>query len=229
MSEETEEEFMDRILHGQIEPADLLEELERSRVEIGGKPMLKHRYIGTLEYKPKYNSRYNAQFESTRDQAKQLKAEKKWWEYVRAHPAEYYLDVLEEIEADTTPEEWCVVVREAWYGSTVLSPNRDRWLRIFSNQTRIAGISTEAERADFDARKNPLTVYRGCLPEYRDGLSWSLEEDATRYFKHAAGARGTVFVGKLEKRHVLAYISPNGEEFEVIVDPVHVANKTEIG
>lgn len=226
MSDEMDD-LLDRI--SEREQMDLCDELENSKVELDGKTMLKHRYLGTHEYKPRHNAWFNERLTEKRTLAERLKAEKKWWEYVDVHSKEYYPTVLEEIKTCATPDEWREAVRTAWYLSDVLWSNRDAWLRIFCDRDRIAGISTTVEQDYFDRQKDPLTVYRGCLPEHVDGLSWSLKKMAVEHFKYAAGHRGVVFSGRVEKRHVLAYMNPNNEEFEVIVNPEHVIQRQNLG
>lgn len=229
MSDETEEDWLDRILHGDSEPADLREELERSMFQRDGKWMLKHRYLELQEHKPKRNAWYNDRFEANRTEARQHLADKQWWIYVAAHPKDYYSEILEEIKDLAPAADWCHAVRSAWHLSDVLWINRDAWLRIFSDRARIVGVSTKEELDYLNSRKDPLTIYRGCLPEYVDGLSWSLDESAVEHFKRAAGYRGVIFSGKVEKKHILAYMNPNNEEFEIIVSPADVTDKQNLG
>ena len=211
--------WLRKVMSGDCEPPDLCDELEVAKIKVAGTWMIKHRFFDTAEYEPEHNAWYNEQLETRRARAEQFKADKQWWEYVDAHAKEHYPAILEEIKGCTTQVEWCHAVRSAWYLSDVLWINRDAWLRIFSDRARIAGISEKAEHASFTKQADPLTVYRGCLPEHVDGLSWSLSNDAAEHFKLKAGYRGVVFSGIVAKAHVLAYMSPNNEEFEVVVPP----------
>jgi hypothetical protein len=170
-----------------------------------------------------------AERERERARRERLKADKQWHDYLCDHPRDQYPAVLEEIKDLMTTAEWCKEVRFAWYDSQVLMNNREAWIRIFSDRERIGGITTPNETARFESEKDPLTVYRGCLPQNVDGMSWSLSFDAAEYFKRQAGPHGVIFSGTVRKQDVIAYICPNNEEFEVIVLPEHVSNKENLG
>jgi hypothetical protein len=167
--------------------------------------------------------------ERQRVKCKQLKTDEQWHAYLTAHAKDKYPAVLEEIKDLTTAAEWAELVRFAWYSSDVLMNNREAWLRIFADRPRIAGITHPNEAADLAKRRDPLTVYRGCLPDGVDGLSWSLDIDAATHFERAAGLRGVIVKATVRKQDIIAYICPNGEEYEVIVLPEHVANKQIVG
>lgn len=154
-----------------------------------------------------------------------LKADKQWHEYLCANPKDQYPAVLEEIKELTTTAEWSEEVRFAWYDSEVLMNNREAWIRIFSDRESIAGITKPEEAAYFAQKPDRLRVYRGCLPQHVNGMSWSLSLNAAEYFKREAGLNGVVFSGVVQKQDVIAYINPNNEEFEIIVLPEHVAQK----
>ena len=126
-------------------------------------------------------------------------------------------------------DEWCKQVCFAWYTSDMLMNNRDAWLRIFADRVRIARISTAEEAADFAEQEDPLPVYRGCLPQNVDGMSWSLSPKVADRFRQKAGLYGVIFSGRVFKKDVIAYICPNFEEFEVIVLPEHVLDRLNLG
>lgn len=184
------------------------DEIERLRREIFGEP-----------------PDPNIERERRRVRRAQLKADKQWHDYLTAHEKCEYPGVLEEIKDLTTTAEWAELVRFAWYDSDILMNNREAWLRIFSDRSRIAAMTHPDEAAAFANEDDPLTVYRGCRPDCVEGLSWSLDFDAATHFKRAAGSRGVIFEGIVKKADVIAYICPNGEEYEVIVLPEHVSNK----
>jgi hypothetical protein len=212
------------------EPEDLCEELEKSKIRLGNQCMIKNRFFEMAEYKPGNEAWYNERLRSRRAEASDLMAANRWWEYVSVHAKEYYPVVLEEVKDSMPPMEWCKAVREAWYLSDVLWPNRDVWLRLFADCLRIAGVSDlAAERDYFASQPSPTTVYRGCLPNHVDGLSWSLSIEVAKCFKRELGAKAVVFSGKVDKRHVLAYLNPNNEEFEIVVAPEHVSSKLNLG
>jgi hypothetical protein len=165
-----------------------------------------------------------------RARREQLKADRRWHDYLCDHPQDQYPAILEKLKDLMPTDEWCKEIRFAWYSSDVLMNNREVWTRIFSDRSRIVGIATAEEAAHFARdRRDPLTIYRGCLRQHVDGMSWSLTYDVADYFKGRAGLHGVIFSGRIRKQDVIAYICPNGEEFEVIALPEHISRKEIVG
>jgi hypothetical protein len=212
------------------EPEELYQALAKALIEWNGKLALRHRLIVDNAYDPAKNAEYNREAARLEVLADQLRTKKQWWEYVSTHHhKDFWPVVLEEIKDVVPPKKWWKCVRDAWYLSDELWLNRDVWMRVFADRARVAGITAAEEAKHLARQKDPLTVYRGCRPEHVDGMSWALSFDAAVPFKRTAGPRGVIYCGVLKKEHVIVYLSPNNEEFEVIVSPGHVTDKEIVG
>lgn len=72
-------------------------------------------------------------------------------------------------------------------------------------------------------RNHSLVVYRGQDEGDRLGISWSLNKDIAERFAKGAALRvrnrgGVIYVGKVDRRNVMAYLTGRNED-ELIIDP----------
>jgi hypothetical protein len=79
--------------------------------------------------------------------------------------------------------------------------------------------------------REPVTVYRGCIPEHRFGMAWTSDVERARRFANHPGLNGAgrVYVARVLPRAVLAYIDGHGHhEDEYVIDssPVYLNDKT---
>ncbi len=210
-------------ISGEPPAVDLHPELERAKVMHNGKCSIRHRLI-IEEYEESDNQWFNQQFAEKTAEAEEFKQQGQWCDYVQRHECDFWPMVLEEISGLASKSQWLEAVRNAWINSEDIWPNYEVWRRIFLNRTRLAGIMDEGELAQLNAAFDPLTVYRGCLPEHVDGMSWTLKLEAAETFKYRAKLKGVIFRGTVKKEHVIAFLKQNNEEFEIIVFPEHVSN-----
>ena len=80
-------------------------------------------------------------------------------------------------------------------------------------------------------RPHNLIVYRGQDENDPMGIAWTLDIEIARKFARGAGMRvsdyqGTVMIGKVARRDVLAYLTKRGEQ-ELIIDPRNVKGISE--
>lgn len=120
------------------------------------------------------------------------------------------------------------VVRYEWQEEKVVHPKAEEWLFIWEMCGGDEAMSA-AERAALDAMPETITVYRGVYdPAHSDGLSWTTDRAvAERFAGERAGA--TIITGKVNKRDVFAYLiagTYRREEFEIVVDPAKVFDRT---
>lgn len=121
------------------------------------------------------------------------------------------------LEALLTPEVGAVVVPSAW--SAVEFPSRalgeDEWRELFA----FAGYTVEGVPADRPTE--PLLLWRGALPEHRDGWSWTDDPELAQWFadrRHHRG-QGRVWTARVEPGRLLARISQvRAGESEHVVD-----------
>lgn len=73
----------------------------------------------------------------------------------------------------------------------------------------------------------PVRVYRGCTPEHRFGMSWSIEVAVARSFATegmSSRPPGVVYVAHVQPEHLLAFIEEGHEEHEWVVDPAGLSD-----
>ncbi len=89
-------------------------------------------------------------------------------------------------------------------------------LRLF----RRAGYLTDTDKR----LSGMLSIFRGCTPKWRRGISWTLDAEKVGWFATRLGLKGKVYAGTVEADKILAYFVGRGEE-EVVVDPKSIALK----
>ncbi|GFM20412.1 MULTISPECIES: hypothetical protein [Mycobacteriaceae] len=73
----------------------------------------------------------------------------------------------------------------------------------------------------------PVSVYRGCTPEHRFGMSWSIEMAVARSFATegmSSRPPGVVYVAHVHPEHLLAFIEEGHDEHEWVVDPAGLSD-----
>jgi hypothetical protein len=72
--------------------------------------------------------------------------------------------------------------------------------------------------------KAPVTLYRGCVPEHRFGMSWTTDLDRALWFALGHG-EGRVYVYQADPAALLAFIGEWGRhEAEYVVDPYFLSD-----
>jgi len=77
--------------------------------------------------------------------------------------------------------------------------------------------------------KQPVTLYRGCAPERRFGMSWTTHVDRARWFadRNLGHGTGNVYVYQAEPFALLAFIDESGRgEAEYVIDPAYLSDDT---
>jgi hypothetical protein len=110
------------------------------------------------------------------------------------------------------------VVVEAWMMAEFPASKVDPgvWVDWFEN----AGYTHDGRRSPRPAE--PLTLYRGCAPERRFGMSWTTHLDRARWFadRDLGHGKGKVYVYDTDPMALLAFIDePGRHEAEYVVDP----------
>lgn len=99
----------------------------------------------------------------------------------------------------------------------------DTWVELFEE----AGYTADGEPAP--RPQEPVTVYRGCHPERRFGMSWTTDLERARWFADRDLGRGTgaVYEATVAPGWLLAFIHKNHRgEAEFVVDPVALTDET---
>ncbi len=114
------------------------------------------------------------------------------------------------------PHAWCMC---EWPGRAVDPPHR--WRDLFD----LAGYTVDSVPSKRPT--TPLTLYRGAVPEHRDGWSWTDDIQLAQWFAerpHNAG-RGRIWTAVVEPSRLLARIITEGRdgESEYVLDPSGLA------
>lgn len=111
------------------------------------------------------------------------------------------------------------VVADVWssaeYPARSLDP--DMWVELFEE----AAYTHDGQPAPRPSR--PVTLYRGCIPDCRFGMSWTTDMATARRFAGGLLCRrqGHVYVHLAERGELLAYIHTDSGrgEAEYVIDP----------
>ncbi|MCT7371443.1 hypothetical protein A7R75_20810 [Mycolicibacterium llatzerense] len=91
------------------------------------------------------------------------------------------------------------------------------WVELFN----VAGYTSAGQPAE---PPEQVTVWRGCTPGRRHGMSWTADRDKAQWFADRPGyaSRGRVYVHRASGYELLAYISDRNES-EYVIDPQYLA------
>lgn len=130
-------------------------------------------------------------------------------------------------------EDYAKVLADAWIRSE--NPNNDpnlsrgKLLSMFKAADPTVLMDAD-ERARLDELDETVTVYRGVRSSRPGGvkaLSWTLDQNIAQWFADRYGRQGTVYVAKIDKKHIHALFQGRNES-EVIVDPKYLTDITQV-
>ncbi len=149
------------------------------------------------------------------------------------HERPWRTGVLENIwlaDRDLAPEILGPLARDVWTDSENIHENLDFWSEFFA-ETQCSHWSTEDDwRELFEIARFPderLTVYRG---ECNDGgWSWTLDWPTAKFFatRGINESANVVTTGRVERRHVMAYLPSRGESEVLVKDRAYVCNQSQ--
>jgi hypothetical protein len=92
------------------------------------------------------------------------------------------------------------------------------WLYLFTFYTETGTfLDDNGELTLTDTLPETLTLYRGAVPEYKEGLSWTSERDLAKWFGTRLGMKGQLYTITVPNHVVLAKLDDRKEN-EYIVD-----------
>ncbi|MCV7221603.1 hypothetical protein [Mycolicibacterium elephantis] len=112
-------------------------------------------------------------------------------------------------------------VAEVWSLCEFPADAIDVWVDLFTE----AGYTHNTAPAERPA--HPVTVYRGCHPERRFGMSWTADHEQARWFaaRNLGGGVGNVYKVTAQPGWLLAYIGDKVRgESEYVIDPAHLSD-----
>jgi hypothetical protein len=115
------------------------------------------------------------------------------------------------------------VVADAWTSAEFPASNVDpaEWVDWFET----AGYTHDGQPSPRPVE--PVTLYRGCAPERRFGMSWTTDLDRAGWFasRDLGHGTGNVYVYHAEPFALLAYIHESGRhEAEHVIDPFYLSD-----
>jgi len=165
--------------------------------------------------------------------AKQIGQAEKAYEIYMMVNKPYALTFLKFAEPHLSKEDFSAILSSAW--TMAEAPNQDinvsrRSLVAMFKKADPAVLMDEEEYELFKELDDTVTVYRG-VTSYNakniKALSWTLDRDTAEYFAHRFGEDGTVYEAQIDKKHIYALFTGRNES-EVIVDPKHLTDITEV-
>lgn len=202
-------------------PADGLHPDLAAHYDDGGEnglwPLLKHPLVTTIM---PIAEMANATYEYKRVEVARLKSEGSWaralWLYERPFRLETLLNWWDDgnISASLMPR----LLREMWIDSEEPQIYQDELIPIF----RELGFITDEEH---DAPTESITVFRGTLPEWVEGMSWTRSMDIAVWFAQRFDRKGVVYTCEAEPTDILAMFDGRGEQ-EVVLDPSTIKGVT---
>lgn len=113
---------------------------------------------------------------------------------------------------------WLSVLGELWTAIDNLSEHKDELKTILAKNGPLAEMMTKDEQALYETFPEVLEVYRGCGPDNRNGVSWSLDKEVARKFpflNHYKQVYPAVITGTVKKKNILA-VKLDRDEKEII-------------
>lgn len=122
-----------------------------------------------------------------------------------------------------TPKAAASVVPSAWISAEHPMRNlyAEAWIELFN----LAGYTRDGVPAERPTE--PLTLYRGAVPEHREGWSWTADLDLARWFADRfsdIGRPGRVYIAQADLYALLAHLTGDSDfgrqgESEFVVNP----------
>jgi hypothetical protein len=144
-----------------------------------------------------------------------------YWDSYERLPA--LLEVIYEIDSTM----WIRLLGEIWDDCDNIGEHKDLLLKELNEWLDcplgiIPELMDKDERRAFKALPDQFTIYRGCGPENRDGLSWSLSRDVAARFpflnKYRTD-RPLLLTATINKNRVAALKLGRNEQEVVVLDP----------
>jgi len=181
-------------------------------------PMFHHPFMVELVCDVNRAARINSYVGVVERETQEALKNKKWGRYVFRHERPYRVEALLRVVDQLPDEEYWPLVGEVWVDSENIWQNLDKWVGLLSSvRPQRHLMMTEEERAALGALPDRLTIYRGCTPQNRRGLSWTLDRDKALWFAKRFRQDGSVVTQRVFKRQVVAHFTGRGESEVVVV------------
>lgn len=123
-------------------------------------------------------------------------------------------------------KDWLTLLGETWTSCDNVGANSDELLWVFNHWLddpliTIPELMTDKEKAVLRSLPEWITIYRGCGPTNRGGLSWSLSRDVAAEFpfmRRYCTEQPLLLTATVSKHRVAALKLDRGEQEVIVVD-----------
>lgn len=216
---------------GTLFPPEALDpELEACVLEgdVSSFPMLKHPLVFSVPYSPQLNTVLNKQLRAKRQRIASLEGMKDYEAILWFYERPYRLDALLFYAGAMTDTEYWSSLGELWTDTENLYQNEKLWKKaVTSKRSGRDALMSETDLAMYNSLPEQVTIYRGQLPKYRLGMSWTTDLEKATWFAKRFNRGGVVRKLVVDKSSILFCKASRGES-EVVIIP-NAANCTEVG
>ncbi len=208
---------------------ELLPELKRHLVtDARFGQMLRHPLVLQVFYTPMLNAMMNRSFLYKEDALRRAQERGDLHSFVFLHERPFRFDaLLSESRAGShhySEQDVAKVAMSVWADSEGPSQNLQGWsilLSVLGDSIRAHGMD-ESERTELDSLPMNIEIWRGSMPKFKRGLSWTLDKDKAQWFAQRfqtmGKRRGRLYSAKVAKSQVLALLNGRGER-EILLSP----------
>lgn len=174
---------------------------------------LQHKLCYELIYTPELNDYYNKMLEHKKALLEDALKDKDYHSFVFLHERPFRLMALIECWHLASKQQKGLLVAATYVDAEMPMVNQELWIKLFKQVGRTAMSEEDVEY--FESLPDEIEIYRGCLPEDKDGISWTLSKEQAQWFANRFNQQGKVFTKKINKNQICTLLRYRQEE-EVI-------------
>ncbi len=181
--------------------------------------IIRHPLILSVPYHPMFNDLLNKSLEHRKQKLKESLEANDYARAIFLHERPFRLEAFMEYMFKLEHSEYWKTLIEIWIDSEAPGINKEVWLSLFnSDRPYRKQMMTKNERERLADMDDVITIYRGCLPKYKDGISWTKSITKAKMFSTRFFQKGKVFTATCNKSDVIAYKVSRSEQ-EIIINP----------
>lgn len=214
--------------------ADLVPELADCVYDRNGILYLSHKLVMQVPYFPQCNAYLNAQFDQKQRSVSAAIERSDWNKFIWLHEKPYRVEALYEIAHRLSDRAYWKLLGAVWVNIENVYQYGGLLRRMLTDARRNLSLRPllmdREERSSLRSLPDTIVVYRGCGPQNKAGLSWTLDQSKARWFAGRLKRRGDrcfVLKRSIGKHRVLAYFSGRSES-EIVVAPAALRGKASV-
>lgn len=219
--------MMDKYVELLTKKEELLPELQRCLVDVGGPRLMVHHPLVVSEIVS--NAFVNDEYRQNCQIAEEARDNHDWSKYIFVHKRPYQLKIFRKIVDKLTDAEYWKLLGEIYINSENLRQHGSILHKLLtSDRPHREQMMNGRERAYFRKLSSQFAIYRGYSHRNAAGWSWTLDKAKAVWFARRfaevdaeLAGKPKLATGKVKKRDVIAYFSRRKEK-EIVVDPKKV-------